>query len=834
MGLRHRSIRFRVGILIAVPVVSLIALYLFAASFTLGGAIGESHARTLRDDLIQPVSNFQNQLNIELGLAVRVLAHPTSSTYLMDYSGQQDATHTALVALQAELKSPQVTGNSSARERAAIEAMLTSTNTLLFVRNDVRADAISLAGAVSDYLSVIDAGFLVMDEALEEQTDVPLVTQALDLVNLARTGEFAALEADLLVGVTSKGYFPNADRVAFAELASQRRELLAGSMADLDPSYRAMVTAVVPSSLDSGVANLENQVVASSWRGAAPAAVVRGPATLGKYAKQMDIGASLAGDKVQAQAQGHAHTVFLQLLLAGALGLIGIIASIALSLLLGRRLIRQLRDLRVSALVLAHEKLPHVIGLLREGEQVDTAEYDRPAEPTANEIEQVQQSFDVVQKAAVQSAVDEARLRRGVNEVFRNLAGRSLSLLQRQLTLLDSMERRASEPAELEDLFRLDHLTTRMRRHAEGLIILSGDAPARTWRHPVQLVDVLRAAVAEVEDYTRIRVLSRTSNALAGHAVADVIHLIAELAENATVFSPPSTTVRIQGDLVGRGFAVEIEDRGLGISAARLAEINANLADPPPFDPAGSDRLGLFIAGQLAKRHNIKVTLKPSVFGGITAVVLIPLALVVADDYEGDWPLPARATATEVFSVQGAVAGPAAGGTADGNGHPGSELDNGYARLGLAATTTPAVKAVAAPLTPPAPGPGAAPLVPMPVTDATPSLLASLGDELEAPVTAAELSELGLPVRVRQASLAPQLRDSGSGSRPIVMSDDAQGSPAAPVLPSPEAARDTVSALQRGWQLGRAEASGQSSQGASDGAGEASGSDTGAGTDDAD
>ena len=154
---------------------------------------------------------------------------------------------------------------------------------------------------------------------------------------------------------------------------------------------------------------------------------------------------------------------------------------------------------------------------------------------------------------------------------------------------------------------------------------------------------MLRAAVAEVEDYTRIRVLCRTNAAVAGHAVADVIHLIAELAENATVFSPPNTPVRIQGDIVGRGFAIEIEDRGLGISPARLDEINANLANPPQFDLSGSDRLGLFIAGQLAQRHEIKITLRPSVYGGTTAIVLIPTALVVDEDtFERDPALRGR------------------------------------------------------------------------------------------------------------------------------------------------------------------------------------------------
>ncbi len=236
----------------------------------------------------------------------------------------------------------------------------------------------------------------------------------------------------------------------------------------------------------------------------------------------------------------------------------------------------------------------------------------------------------------MEAAVGQARLRQGISDIFRNLARRSQSLLHRQLTLLDAMERRAKEPEELEDLFRIDHLTTRMRRHAESLIILSGDAPARGWRRPVPFVDVLRAAVAEVEDYTRIKVTATTKAAIGGPAVADVIHMIAELAENAVVFSPPNTPVLITGDIVGRGFAVEIEDRGLGLSEERRAELNELLENPPPFDLSGSDQLGLFVASQLAKKHGIRISLRSSPYGGTTAIVLIPLTLVVGEDSYGE------------------------------------------------------------------------------------------------------------------------------------------------------------------------------------------------------
>jgi hypothetical protein len=188
----------------------------------------------------------------------------------------------------------------------------------------------------------------------------------------------------------------------------------------------------------------------------------------------------------------------------------------------------------------------------------------------------------------------------------------------------------------------MDHLTTRMRRHAEGLIILSGAPPGRSWSAPVKLIDVMRGAVAEVEDYARVTATTQSKAALSGSAVTDVIHLLAELIENATTLSPPFTQVRVGGESVANGFAIEIEDRGLGLSPQRLAELNDRLANPPDINPANTEQLGLFVVGQLARRHGINVTLRPSPYGGTTAVALIPRVLVVDD---GPAALPAGGVA---------------------------------------------------------------------------------------------------------------------------------------------------------------------------------------------
>ena len=215
--------------------------------------------------------------------------------------------------------------------------------------------------------------------------------------------------------------------------------------------------------------------------------------------------------------------------------------------------------------------------------------------------------------------------------MFVNLARRSQVLLHKQLTLLDTMERRTEDTDELADLFRLDHLTTRMRRHAEGLVILSGAAPSRQWRRPVRLMDVVRASVAEVEDYERVEVRRLPRVAVIGPAVSDLTHLVAELLENATLFSPPHTNVHVVGERVANGFALEIHDRGLGMTAEALLDANLRLAETPEFELSDTDRLGLFVVSRLAQRQHVRVSLQPSPYGGTTAVVLIPDALLTDD-----------------------------------------------------------------------------------------------------------------------------------------------------------------------------------------------------------
>ncbi|MGW8633862.1 ATP-binding protein [Streptomyces sp. NPDC055793] len=261
-------------------------------------------------------------------------------------------------------------------------------------------------------------------------------------------------------------------------------------------------------------------------------------------------------------------------------------------------------------------------------------------------------------------------------EVFVNLARRLQSLVHREISILDELENEIEDPDLLKGLFHVDHLATRIRRHAENLAVLGGAVSRRQWSNPVDMTEVLRSAIAEVEQYSRVRLVPPIDGTLRGHAVADVIHLLAELVENATLFSAPQTQVLMRASLVTSGLAVEVEDRGLGMPAAEQARMNALLADPDQVNVAhllADGRIGLFVVSQLAKRHGITVRLQTNIYGGVQAVLVVPQALLGTEP--GRLPdgtaRPVEAAAAEpvpvpppmATTVPAAPAAPAAGPT---------------------------------------------------------------------------------------------------------------------------------------------------------------------------
>ncbi|WP_435130793.1 nitrate- and nitrite sensing domain-containing protein [Actinacidiphila sp. bgisy144] len=314
-------------------------------------------------------------------------------------------------------------------------------------------------------------------------------------------------------------------------------------------------------------------------------------------------------------------------LISGAIILLVLGVAVVGAFVVGRSMVRSLRRLQQTAQDVAQKRLPELVKQLSD---TDPQDVDTSVESiginSRDEIGQVARAFDEVHSEAVRLAAEQALLRGNVNAMFTNLSRRSQGLIQRQLSLISELESREADPDQLSSLFKLDHLATRMRRNGENLLVLAGEEPGRRWTRPVPLVDVLRAAASEVEQYERIELTSVPSAEVTGRIVNDLVHLLAELLENATSFSSPQTKVRVTGHSLPDGrVLIEIHDTGIGLSPEDLADINERLANPPTVDVAVSRRMGLFVVGRLSLRHGIRIQLRPSDSGGTTALVMLPV-----------------------------------------------------------------------------------------------------------------------------------------------------------------------------------------------------------------
>ncbi|MFC8722337.1 nitrate- and nitrite sensing domain-containing protein [Kitasatospora sp. NPDC057198] len=317
-----------------------------------------------------------------------------------------------------------------------------------------------------------------------------------------------------------------------------------------------------------------------------------------------------------------------------------LIVAIAGAALVARSMVRSLTRLQASAEDVAERRLPELVKTLSESDPQDV---DVTVEPvgvdSADEIGHVAHAFDMVHREAVRLAAEQALLRGNINAMFTNLSRRSQGLIQRQLSLISELESREADPDQLASLFKLDHLATRMRRNGENLLVLAGEDPGRRWTRPVPLVDVLRAAASEVEQYERVELASVPTAEVAGRIVNDLVHLLAELLENATSFSSPQTRVRVTGHALPDGrVLIEIHDTGIGLSPDDLADINERLANPPIVDVSVSRRMGLFVVGRLSLRHGIRIQLRPSDSGGTTALVMLPVDVTNSAERRGNRP----------------------------------------------------------------------------------------------------------------------------------------------------------------------------------------------------
>jgi len=773
MSLRRRSVLLRVALLVLVPLLFLVGLFSYTVVTSASSALTLNRSKVMMDTLGRPVASLQQALTRERAEVVVYGARPTPAAKAA-LLAQQAVTDRAVASVTATTDSSLVRQSASAAGAKAIAALRSALAGLPALRAAIAARSAAGQQAFTAYGNMIAASYGVLEQAIIQEGNSTQVLPGIAVIELAISNEYLQQESALLNGDFAARAFPASAHQAFVRLVGAHRLLYAQSYSYLDPADRASLNHDVDPHAAATITALEDRLVASNVPGRLPPispAAWNGAVTTVSAQTQRAVGQAEA--RLSAGARAEANVKLHDLYLAGGLGLAAVILSLVLSVWIAVNLTRRLHRLRDSALDMANVRLPDVVRRLRGGKDVDVAAQLPMLDSGPDEIGQVKAAFNTAQRVAMEAAVDEARVRRGINDVFRNLARRSQALLERQMSLLDALERQADDPDHLESLFRIDHLTTRMRRHAESLIVLAGDQPKRAFRDPVPFVDVLRAAAAEVEEYRRVNVTCQAPAALAGSAVADVIHMMAEFVENATIFSPPNTEVRVSGDLVANGFAAEVEDRGLGMSDDDLAEVNASLASPPLFDLSGSDRFGLFVAAQLARRHGIRVTLRHSAYGGATAIVLIPRDLVVplkalGPGVNGHVTTPARPVVPVPVVPVPVVPAPARPATAE--------------------------QPVVAPLPEvPEPGPPEPPEHPEPPAPPPAPATSGVTGVTENGVTGTGVTGNGLPQRVRQANLAPQLR-----------SRDAQAPPAgAPAgHRSPEKARSVMSAFRRGWQRG--------------------------------
>ncbi|WP_066373777.1 sensor histidine kinase [Herbidospora mongoliensis] len=740
MRFRNSRVRTKVVALL----LSLAALWGFAAWVTLREGVNLLFVNTFDQGVAAPSDPLVLALQDERRASVVQLAGRRPSAGLAGLRGTTDQTRAHFESLARGDDVAFAMSPDSAKRLDELFGLLAG---LPDVRKSVDQGKIGRDEAAAAYTKVLDAIFRTYFSVATLDDD-QIAKDARTLISLQRAREVLSQEDMLLAGAIAAGRFTAGEHAKFVQIVGAQRFHTAEQVAELRPADRPAFEKLLGGDAFSRLRQTENVVMergrtlevppvsADQWRQTTSVA-------LGQMMDEVLAG----GDRVVERATPVAIGVIIRLALAGGLGLIAVIASIILSITTARRLVAQLEKLREAALELANERLPGVVERLAHGEKVDVAKEAPPLEFGGDVIGQVGQAFNAVQETAIRTAVEEAELRQSIRDILLSLARRTQSLVHRQLTLLDVMERRETDAEELKDLFRVDHLATRMRRNAENLIVLSGATPARAWRRSVPMVDVVRGALAEVEDYTRVSIVPMGPVDLTGRAVGDVIHLLAEVIENAVSFSPPYTVVQVGGQPVASGYAIEIEDRGLGMSQEDLDEANARILNPPEFNLSSTARLGLYVVSRLAERHGIKVHLKSSPYGGTTAVVLLPRDLVV-DDRPADIPPAERSPEVEPLER-------------------------------LAPVTM--LAAPVAQLMPRRPEP----VQDTPVAPRVP----------EATVT--EFTPSGLPFRVPQASIAPSLRDAADDLAEPEEDDDDR---------SPEEIMRIMGSFQSGTRRGRSDA----------------------------
>ncbi|MEU1194294.1 nitrate- and nitrite sensing domain-containing protein [Streptomyces sp. NPDC005859] len=568
--------------------------------------------------------------------AVWLASRPAGSRAALE--AQRERTDAAVAKLVSRADAIQ---QAPARVRDRLYSVVASVGSLEYYRGQVDDPTdITPAQALDQYTSIIDDQVHAFEE-LSQVDDGDLTSQAGPLVALEHAAELVS-EEDLQLTLAGPGKrMDEKTWASFAQLVNTRRWLVQDQIVpSLTGTAKAQTEKILTSYQWQILESVEDKVLAARAKQSE-----NGDIALPEVQKEWRSALIVVSDQYSGLIRLQT-TALLQrsadesrelLITAASLsagGLVALLLCVGMSWRITRSLSRRLHGLRMATLSLAQERLPDVVARLDRGETVDVDSATPPLDYGGDELGQVAEAFNAAQRTAVHTAVELADTRRGFQKVILGIARQSQNLVNLQLSKLDALERRHQDPDVLNGLYELDSTASQLRRYEENLVIISGGRPGRSWTEPVALVDILRSAVGEVAEYRRAEVHTEEDVCIAPPAVADLIHLLAELIDNATSYSPAPSPVGVRAALVARGLAIEVEDRGLGMSEEDYASFNAQLAVPPQFDVvalADDLRLGMFVIARLATRHGIAVTLRSSPYGGTTAIVLVPHDVVVRE-----------------------------------------------------------------------------------------------------------------------------------------------------------------------------------------------------------
>ncbi|MFF7378115.1 nitrate- and nitrite sensing domain-containing protein [Streptomyces massasporeus] len=579
-------------------------------------------------------------LQRERSLSAAWLATPKGSRAALDTQRAETDKAVAKLVGQADAieKAP-------SRISDRLYSVLGSVGSLEYYRDQVdNPTDITAQQALDQYSSIIDDQIHAFQE-LSQVDDGDLTSQAGPLIGLEHAAELVSREDAQLTLAWPAGHLDDKAWTQFTELVNTRRWLVQDQVVpQLTGDAKAQTERILASREWQTLQSVEDQVLAarnasaSADRIALPDAQKRWSAAMDTLSRQYTglIERQTAG--LLERSADKADALLLKAALLSTGGLLALLLCVGMSWRITRSLSRRLRGLRRAAVSLAQERLPDVVARLDRGETVDPESATPELDYGHDELGQVARAFNTAQRTAVHTAVELADTRRGFQKIILGIARQSQNLVNLQLSKLDTLEREHTDPDILKGLYELDSTASQLRRYEENLVIVSGERPGRSWTEPVALMDILRSAVGEVAEYQRVEVLTEEEVYVAPPAVADVIHLLAELIDNATAYSPAPSPVTVRAGMVAKGLAVEVEDRGLGMSEEDYTSFNEQLAVPPQFDVvalADDLRLGMFVVAQLAHRHGIAVTLRSSPYGGTTAIVLIPHEIVVRETADG-------------------------------------------------------------------------------------------------------------------------------------------------------------------------------------------------------